>query len=57
MKTGIFLLGTLIVTCSVTLVSGKKPNPLPANGPQDYGCEVIAVNTHSHILFLKLDRR
>ena len=45
MKTGIFLLGTFIVTCSVTSVSGRKPNPLPANGAQDYGCAVIAVNT------------
>jgi hypothetical protein len=44
MKTGMVLLGTLIVTCSVTLVSGRKPNPVPARDAQDYGCAMLSVN-------------
>lgn len=30
MKRGMFLLGALIVTCAVALVSGREPNPVPA---------------------------
>ena len=33
MKTGMFLLGTLIVTCAVTFVSGREPNSVPAKSP------------------------
>jgi hypothetical protein len=44
MKTGMVLLGALIVTYAVAFVSGREPNPVPANGVQDYGCAVITVN-------------
>jgi len=44
MKAGMFLLATIIVTCAVTLVSGRKPDPVPANRPQDYGCAALSVN-------------
>jgi hypothetical protein len=44
MKTRVFLLATIIVTCAVTLLSGREPSSVPTNGAQDYGCAVIAVN-------------
>jgi len=44
MKTGMFLLGALIVTCAVTFVSGREPNPVPANGTQDCRFAAIALN-------------
>ena len=44
MKAGMVLLATILVTCAVTLVSGRKPNPVPANDAQDYGCATLAVN-------------
>ena len=42
MKIGTFLLGAMIVTCAVTFGSGRKSNLVPANGPQHYGCAVLA---------------
>ena len=44
MKTGMVLLATIIVTCAVTLVSGRRPNPVPANHAQDYRCAMLSVN-------------
>ncbi len=44
MKKGMFLLGALIVMCAVTFVSGREPNPAPANGTHDYRCAAIALN-------------
>jgi len=44
MKTGVFLLATIIVMCAVTLASGRKPNPVPANRAQDYGCAALSAN-------------
>jgi hypothetical protein len=44
MKTGMFLLATIIFTSAVTLVSGRKPDPAPANRAQDYGCATLSVN-------------
>lgn len=49
MKRGMFLLVALIVTCAVTFVSGREPNPVPANGAQDYGCAVITVNMPTRV--------
>ena len=45
MKTGVFLLAGLIVTCAGTLaVGGRNSNRIPANDAQDYACAVLAVN-------------
>lgn len=42
MKTGMLLLSALVITCALTFVSGRKPNPGSANGIQDYECAVRA---------------
>ena len=44
MKTGMFVLGALIVTCAVTFVSGREPNRASADGVLDDGCSVLNVN-------------
>jgi len=44
MKTEMYLLGALFVTCAVTLGSGRKPNPVAASDAQDYGCAALFVN-------------
>jgi len=47
MKTGMFLLGALVVTCAATFVAGREPNRVSSNGAQDYGCAVLAVSVPS----------
>ena len=44
MKTGMLLVGALIVACTVAFVRGREAATVSANGGQESGCAVLAAD-------------